>query len=637
MRYDPPFHRTNGLVPALLVVAVLAVFPLVFESSYIRHLMILAFVFAMVAASWDLSLGYGGLFNFAHVALFAIGIYVYGILAKTYGVNPWLAILAAGPIVAIFAALIALPVLRLDGIYVILVTIAFSQLIYQIIISQSQITGGTSGMVTLPALSVDGYRFVKDGKIGYYYTGLGLLIACCGFLHFTVRSRVGRGIIALRDNKYCAISRGIAEGRTRLLTLCGSALFTGIAGGFYGSYVRVASPDIFGLGSLTLILSMLLVGGTGTIWGPVLAAFAITLLSEAIADLGAWRNIITAVLIIAVMVFYPGGLWGLTQELREACANALSALRARYRRGALKLERTERLGAPEHMVRTRHGSVAVSDSGGDGPPILMIHGNSACKEAFMHQFSALRARFRLIAFDLPGHGVSENADPESGYNVPAYADVAEDVLCDAGVKCPVVLGWSLGGYVGLELTARDPASYAGLAITGTSPLNIVPDDFARGYDPTSHLVLAGKQFFTAAEQDRFAESATAPWSEESAFLHRNINRTDGRTRYYMITKLPVVDWPRQMRMLRAGAIPFAILNGADDPFLDHAYIAGLPYGDIWSGAPHDIQEGAHAPFFNRAERFNAAFGRFLDEAVTTSRRERRVPNPETASTDIPRA
>lgn len=635
MRYDPPFHRSNGLIPALLVIAVLVVFPLVFEASYIRHLMILAFVFAMVAASWDLSLGYGGLFNFAHVALFAVGIYVYGILAKTYGVNPWLAILAAGPLVMIFAALVALPVLRLDGIYVILVTIAFSQLIYQIIISQSQITGGTSGMVTLPALSVDGYRFIKDGKIGYYYTGLGLLIACCAFLHLTVRSRFGRAIVALRDNKYCAISRGVAEGRTRLLTLCGSALFTGIAGAFYGSYVRVASPDIFGLGSLTLILSILLVGGTGTIWGPVLAAFAITLLSEAIADLGAWRNIITAVLIIAVMVFYPGGLWGLTQELREAGANALSALRARRRRRALKTEREDRLGAPEQMVRTRHGNVAVSDTGGDRPPILMIHGNSACKEAFMHQFAALRDGRRLIAFDLPGHGASENADPESGYNVPAYADVAEDVVRAVGIERPVVLGWSLGGYVGLELTARDPSAYAGLAITGTSPLNIVPDDFARGYDPTSHLVLAGKQYFTAVEQDRFAESATAPLSEESAFLHSNINRTDGRTRYYMITKLSVVDWPRQMRMLHSGSIPFAILNGADDPFLDHAYIASLPYGDIWTGSPHDIPEGAHAPFFNRPQRFNTAFRRFLAEAADSSSRVPRAPSPETASGDIP--
>ncbi|MGB3317009.1 MAG: alpha/beta fold hydrolase [Albidovulum sp.] len=611
MRYDPPFHKTNGLVPAVAAVAVLAAFPLVVEAAYLRHIMVLALVFAVVAASWDLSLGFGGLLNFAHIALFAVGIYTYAILAKTLGLNPWLAVLAAGPVAMIIAVMIALPVLRLDGVYVILVTLAFSQLVYQIIISQADITGGTSGMVTLPVLSVGGYRFIKDGKIGYYYTALLLLVLACAFLYGVLRSRWGRAIIALRDNKYAAIARGVPEARTRALALAASALFTGLAGGFYASYVRVASPDILGLGTLTLILSILLVGGTATIWGPVAGAFLIVLLSEAVADYGAWRDILIAGLIIAVMIFYPGGLWGLIQEMRELAANTISATRATLHRRKGKAAREALLGTSEKMVQTRHGVVAVADTGGSCPAILMIHGNSACKEAFTHQFTTFSPDHRLIAFDLPGHGVSDNADPEKSYNVSAYADVAEDVLKACGVERPYVLGWSLGGYVALELTARDPGAFRGLAITGTSPLNIVPDDFARGYDASSHLVLAGKQYFTKSEERAYAGAATAPFSDESAFLHRNIGRTDGRTRYYMITKLGVVDWPRQMRMLRDGTIPFAILNGADDPFLDHVYIAGLPYGRIWSGKPHDIANGLHAPFFNKSREFNDAFAGFL--------------------------
>jgi ABC-type branched-subunit amino acid transport system permease subunit/pimeloyl-ACP methyl ester carboxylesterase len=614
MRYDPPFHKSPGLIPALVVLAGLALLPLVIEASYVRHLLILAFVFGIVAASWDLSLGYGGLFNFAHVALFAVGIYTYGILAKSLGVNPWLAVLIAGPVTMALAALVALPVLRLDGIYVILVTIAFSQLIYQIIISQSSVTGGTSGIVTLPPLSIGGYRLTSDGRIGYYYVALGLLVAACTFLHGVIRSRWGRAIVALRDAKYAAIARGVPEGRTRVITLAASGLFTGLAGGFYASYVRVASPDIFGLGSLTLVLSILLVGGIGTIWGPVCAAFVIVLLSEALADLGPWRDILTALLIIAVMVLYPGGLWGVVQEAREALATARAGLRAALRRRSGRARREALLGAAESMVHTRHGRVAVSDTGGAGPAILCLHGNSACKEAFARQFAAFRTTHRLIAFDLPGHGVSDNADPETTYNVPAYADVASDVMTALGVERPTVLGWSLGGYVGLELTARDPARYAGLCITGTAPLNIVPEDFAKGYDASSHLVLAGKQYFTRAEQRDYAASATAPLSEGSAFLHANINRTDGRTRYYMITKLGVVDWPRQMRMIREGSLPLAILNGSDDPFLDHGYIAGLDYGRIWTGAPHDIADGKHAPFFNRPEVFNRCLAEFMDWA-----------------------
>ena len=614
MRYDPPFQKSNGLVPALVVLTGLVVLPWVFDASYARHLMVLVFVFGVVAASWDLSLGYGGLFNFAHVALFAVGIYTYAILAKTLGINPWLAMLAAGPVAVIVAVLISLPVLRLDGIYVILVTIAFSQLVYQIIISQSSITGGTSGMVTLPALQIGDYRFTKDGRIGYYYAALVLLVAACAFHYATTRSKWGRAIVALRDAKYAAISRGVPEAKTRAITLAASGLFTGIAGGFYASYVRVASPDIFGLGSLTLILSILLVGGIGTIWGQVMAAFVIVLLSEAMANFGPWRDILIAVMIILVMVLYPGGLWGVVQELRELVASRTAAFRAALRRRRGKAERESLLGAQERMVRTRHGAVAVADTGGSGPVILAIHGNSACKEAFSKVFAAFRQTHRLIAFDLPGHGVSENADPETAYNVAAYADVAQDVLTAAGATKVAVLGWSLGGYVGLELTARDPAAFSGLCITGTSPLNVVPEDFARGYDASSHLVLAGKQYFTRAEEAAFAESATAPLSDDSRFLHRNINRTDGRTRFYMITKLGVVDWPRQMRMLREGSIPFAILNGSNDPFLDHSYIAKLPYGRIWTGGPYDIPNGKHAPFFNEPEAFNSCFAAFLDWA-----------------------
>ncbi len=614
MRYSPSFARGSGLIPVLVAIAVLALLPLVSSNMYLRHLLVLAFVFGIVASSWDLSLGYGGLFNFAHVALFAVGIYAYGLFAKTLGLSPWLGLGFAGLAAGLVAAAITLPILRLSGIYIILVTIAASQVLYQIVISQSDITGGTSGMVSLPGLELFGLRFSRGGKIGYYYVALALLIASTVILYKITRSRFGRAIVAMRDHKYYAISRGVSETRTRLITLTVSAALSGVAGGFYASYMRVASPDNFGLGLLGLLLSMLLLGGAGTIWGPILAAFFVTIVSEAFADYGAWRNIIMALLLIVILIFYPGGLWALLQGLREAADVARTGVTAALRRTSRLKEREAMTGAAERMVKTRHGNIAVADTGGDLPALLLIHGNSAAKEVFTHQFKAFRDRYRVIAFDLPGHGVSSNADPERDYSVEAFADVAEDVLKDSGVSNPAVFGWSLGGYIALELAARGYPIRA-LSISGTPPLGVVPEDVGRAYDANSHFVLASKIFLSPAETRDFATSTTGPKSAETLPFHRAVRRTDGRARSYTLGKLQIVDWPRQMRFLRAGTVPLAILNGSDDPFLVPAYFLDLKLASLWTGRPADIPEGKHAPFLLKPDIFNARLADFLRSAT----------------------
>ena len=168
--------------------------------------------------------------NFAHVALFTVGIYTHGLIGLTLGLSPWFGILMGGVAAALIAALITLPILRLSGIYIVLVTIAASQVLYQIVISQSNITGGTSGMVSLPMLELFGYRFNHNGKIGYYYVALLILVASTTILHAVKWSRYGRAIVAMRDHKFYAVSRGMSETRIRLFTLVVSAALAGIAG-----------------------------------------------------------------------------------------------------------------------------------------------------------------------------------------------------------------------------------------------------------------------------------------------------------------------------------------------------------------------------------------------------------------------
>jgi pimeloyl-ACP methyl ester carboxylesterase len=207
---------------------------------------------------------------------------------------------------------------------------------------------------------------------------------------------------------------------------------------------------------------------------------------------------------------------------------------------------------------TRHGKIAVADTGSDKPPLLLIHGNSSAKEAFANQFQAFRERYRVIAFDLPGHGVSDNGDPEKDYSLEAFVDVAEDVLKKRGAENPYVFGWSLGGYIAIELAARGNPIRA-LSISGTPPLRLVPEDIGHGYDATSHFVLASKTFLSRTEKRAFAISTTGPKVPDTIHLHRAVGRTDGRARAYTLGKLQIVDWPRQMRFLRQGG-PFRDLQ-----------------------------------------------------------------------------
>jgi branched-chain amino acid transport system permease protein len=294
--------------------ALMALLPLIFTDSYSRHVLIMVFIYAIVASNWDLSLGYGGVFNFGHIALFGIGVYAYSLLTKLAEMDPWVAMAASGFIAVIAAVAVTIPILRLKGIYIILVTFGFAQLVMQVILSQSDYTGGTVGLVRIPSLYLFDHNMVRDGKFAYFYIALALLAASTIFLRAFVRSRTGISIVALRDNEEYAVSRGISLVKQRLITLAASAFFTGVAGAFYAAYQRNASVEVFSMSLGTIILSMVLLGGTSTIYGAIIASFVLTVFSEAMADFGAWRPIITALLILVVMLAYPGGIVGMLKS-----------------------------------------------------------------------------------------------------------------------------------------------------------------------------------------------------------------------------------------------------------------------------------------------------------------------------------
>jgi branched-chain amino acid transport system permease protein len=315
MRLRPGLvSRRRGVVLALIALAFAAA-PLVVQDAYLRHLAALGMIYATVAASWDLTLGYAGVFNFAHPALFGVGAYVSGLVSARLGLSPWIGLLIGAASAVVISILIFVPVSRLRGIYVALMTFAAAQLLLYVVVTQSDLTGGYLGLSGIPDLSIGGIAFGRNAVATYYLAGVLLLFATI-VLRSVVRSDLGVSLIALRDFEGYAVSRGVSVARQRLLAFIFSAVFTGAAGGLYTFYLLSISPEVFGFSISTLLLSMVLVGGIATIYGSIVAALGLTVISDMLASLGPVRFIFISVLIVLTMRFFPGGIWGLGAALR---------------------------------------------------------------------------------------------------------------------------------------------------------------------------------------------------------------------------------------------------------------------------------------------------------------------------------
>jgi branched-chain amino acid transport system permease protein len=301
--------------------AATALVPLVTGTRYIITQMTLFFIWTMVVTQWNLVLGVAGIFSLAQMALFAAGAYATAMLGYYFAVPMILAMPAAALAAVFVSVVIGLACLRLRGPYVALLTLAIAQVIYLIVVNDTEcftnppsgcmpLFGGVRGFSRFGDL---GFRSLLGSKwyIAHFYVGLAMLMLATLFSIAIIRGPLGLAFQALRDNPGYAMSRGISKFKYQLWVFGLSAFFTGLAGALYAVQFGVVGPIVFSLATLLFLLSMIVVGGMGTVWGPLLGAAVLMLADEGMREIGDWRDIGLGLILVLFVVLLPKGLAGL--------------------------------------------------------------------------------------------------------------------------------------------------------------------------------------------------------------------------------------------------------------------------------------------------------------------------------------
>jgi branched-chain amino acid transport system permease protein len=302
-----PLRALGGtLVAGILLPLVLARISI---GDYLITLMILFFMQAVVAQSWNLIMGYGGIYSFAQVALFAVGGWTSAVLVHSLGWNPFIAILFS-PVVALLAAVgIGLPTLRLRGVYVVLLTIAFHELAHVFTVTGPRfISGGGYGLVSVQTFQF-GDAIGQQRTIYLYYVALVIFVIATYVIWRVIHSPLGVAVTALRDSETYGVSRGINQFRVRLILFAISAFFTGLAGGYMTHYNGGISTSVFDFSRLIDLLAMIVIGGWGTFAGPILGAGILIGLDQYLVAIGDYRALFEGLILAGIAVFAPQGMW----------------------------------------------------------------------------------------------------------------------------------------------------------------------------------------------------------------------------------------------------------------------------------------------------------------------------------------
>ncbi len=281
---------------------VLALLPLALQTPYWRGILILCAMNVLLALSLNLVLGYTGQLNLGQSAFFAIGAYVSTILVKTYGWNFWLASAVAVAAAGVLGLALAAFAVRLRGHYLAIASLGFAVITYQVLVNWERVTEGVRGIYGILPPRASATR----SRSSTWSAALPLAVYV--LLDNLVRSPIGDTLRAIREDEVSAASLGINAARWKAFAFGLGAAIAGLAGCFYPGFVGTLVPEAFNIVESFTMMAMVIVGGTGTMIGPVIGAVVLTFLPELLRGVGELRLLVYGLALTLVVLFMPGGI-----------------------------------------------------------------------------------------------------------------------------------------------------------------------------------------------------------------------------------------------------------------------------------------------------------------------------------------
>ncbi len=296
--------------PALALALLVAIaFPFLFGSDYQIDIMTRALIYVMLGLGLNIVVGLAGLLDLGYVAFYAVGAYSYALLNVHFGLGFWALLPVGALLAACFGVLLGFPVLRLRGDYLAIVTLGFGEIIRLILENWNEFSFGPSGISNIPRPGLFGLPLdLHQSTVYLYYLMIGLCLFTIFVVHRLQHSRIGRAWMALREDEIACEAMGIDKTRTKLTAFALGATWAGMAGVLFAAKTTFINPASFTFLESAMILSIVVLGGMGSILGVVAGALVLILLPEYLRAFSDYRMLLFGTLMVLMMVFRPQGI-----------------------------------------------------------------------------------------------------------------------------------------------------------------------------------------------------------------------------------------------------------------------------------------------------------------------------------------